>query len=415
MAAPFRLAHVLKRYPRLSETFIINEMLELQRQGIAITIVAMKDPGEAIVHENVRALRAPIYYFPPKACMAFERLMVRSLQSFAGDASLLGPDILQGEWSRDDYVAWLQAAMFAPFLSSLGIDRIHAHFATSATTAALALSMMTGIPFSFTAHAKDIYHESVNPKALAEKIHRARFVITVSDFNKRYLQDVLASEGWSGRILRLYNGIDLERFRPSAVDKDPELVVSVGRLVQKKGFEYLVEACKILKEQGRRFRCVIIGEGEERIALEKRLAQYSLEHEVALLGPRTQAEVMQIVQAATAFVLPCVIGDDGNRDGLPTVLLEAMALGVPVISTTVTGIPEIIETGCTGLLVEERNPHALAQALQRLLDSAPLHKQLREAALQKVRKDFNLAVNAKTLLGYFLTGGSGHAHPVSLS
>jgi len=192
-------------------------------------------------------------------------------------------------------------------------------------------------------------------------------------------------------------------------------VVSVGRLVQKKGFEYLVEACNILKAQGRHFRCVIIGEGEERIALEKRIAQYSLEREVALLGPRTQAEVMQIVQAATAFVLPCVIGDDGNRDGLPTVLLEAMALGVPAISTAVTGIPEIIETGCTGLLVEEKNPHALAQALQRLLDSAPLRKQLREAALQKVRKDFDLAVNAKTLMGYFLTGGSGLAHPVSLS
>ena len=184
--------------------------------------------------------------------------------------------------------------------------------------------------------------------------------------------------------------------------------------MQKKGFEYLVEACKILKEQGRRFRCVIIGEGEERIALEKRIAQYPLQHEVALLGPRTQAEVMQIVQAATAFVLPCVIGDDGNRDGLPTVLLEAMALGVPVVSTAVTGIPEIIETGYTGILVEEKNPHALAQALQRLLDSAPLRKQLREAALQKVRQDFNLAVNVKTLTGYFMAGRSALAHSVSL-
>jgi colanic acid/amylovoran biosynthesis glycosyltransferase len=124
---------------------------------------------------------------------------------------------------------------------------------------------------------------------------------------------------------------------------------------------------------------------------------------------------MRIVQAAAAFALPCVVGDDGNRDGLPTVLLEAMALGVPVISTAVTGIPEIIEDGCTGFLVEEKNPHALAQAIRTLLDCAPLRKQLSQAALQKVRKDFNLAVNVKTLMGYFLAGSSGLAHSVPLS
>jgi colanic acid/amylovoran biosynthesis glycosyltransferase len=414
MAEPFRLAYVLKRYPRLSETFILNEMLELQRQGIDITILAMKDPGEAIVHEHVQALRAQVYYFPPKARLASEGWAARSLTSFSGDTSLSGPDARQGGWSRDDQTAWLQAAMFAHFLGSLGIDHIHAHFATSATTAALVLSGMTGIPCSFTAHAKDIYHESVNTTALAEKIQSARFVITVSDFNKEYLRGLLASEGKSGRIIRLYNGIDLDRFRPFEGDKDPELLVGVGRLIQKKGFGYLIEACKILKEQGRRFRCVIIGEGDERVSLEKRIAQYSLRQEVSLLGPKTQAEVVRIVQTAAAFVLPCVVGDDGNRDGLPTVLLEAMALGVPVVSTAVTGIPEIIEDGSTGLLVEEKNPHALAQSMHRLLDSAPLRKQLSEAALQRVRKDFNLTVNVRTLRGYFLAGRSGRAHPVSL-
>jgi glycosyltransferase involved in cell wall biosynthesis len=415
MAEPFRLAYVLKRYPRLSETFILNEMLELQRQGIDITIVAMKDPGEAIMHDRVRALKAPIYYLPPKACIAVEKLAVRTLTRFSGNASLLGPDVLQAEWSRSDYSAWLQAAMVAPFLKSLGIDHIHAHFATSATTAALALSTMTGIPFSFTAHAKDIYHDSVDAKALAEKIQRARFVITVSEFNQRYLQELLVAEGKSGRDLRLYNGIDLKRFRPCEGDKDPDLLVGVGRLIQKKGFAYLVQACKILKEQGRRFRCAIIGEGDERISLEQRIAHDALQHEVSLLGARTQAEVMQLVQTAAAFVLPCVVGDDGNRDGLPTVLLEAMALGVPVVSTAVTGIPEIIDTGHTGLLVEEKNPHALARAMATLLDSAPLRQRLREAALQKVCNDFDLAVNVKTLKGHFLAGRSVRAHSVSLS
>jgi glycosyltransferase involved in cell wall biosynthesis len=399
MAGPFRLAYVLKRYPRLSETFILNEVLELQRQGINITIVAMKDPGEAIVHDNVRALKAPIYYLPPKACIGFEKLAVRALTSFSGNTSLLGPETLRGEWSRGDYSAWLQAAMVAPLVKSLGIDHIHAHFATSATTAALALSTMTGIPFSFTAHAKDIYHESVDQKALAEKIQRARFVITVSEYNRAYLRRTYG--GAAAQVQRIYNGLDLERFRYEAPWERPARIVAVGRLVEKKGFADLIEACALLAGQGRHFSCQIVGTGPLESHLRARIGQLGLQANVELVGPRSESEVMKLIQGAAVLTLPCVIGMDGDRDGLPTVLLEAMALGTPCVSTDVTGIPEVVRDGETGLMVPQHEPAALAEAIERLLGDSRLRVQLAGQARRLIEAEFDLRRNAARLRAIF--------------
>ncbi|MBI2875302.1 MAG: glycosyltransferase [Candidatus Tectomicrobia bacterium] len=407
MKQPLRVAYVLKRYPRLSQTFVVNEMLELQRQGVEVTIVALKDSGEEVVHEKSRALQASIYYFPPASAIPLEGWALRHHEGLSGEPRWLGLDALGGEETREEQVTWIQAALVAPLLKKLGIDHLHAHFATRAATAASFMSRITGIPYSFTAHARDIYHESVNQKALAEKIERASFVITVSDFNRNYLEALIRSEGRSGQIIRLYIGMDLVQLRPVGGEWEPDLLVSVGRLVQKKGLDYLIEACRILKEKGRRFRCLIIGEGEERAALEGQVAQASLQEEVSLMGARPHPEVIRTIQRAAAFVLPCVVGEDGDRDGLPTVLLEAMALGTPVISTRIAGIPEMIAHGQTGLLVEERDPVALAQAVEELLASATLPGRLGESALEKVRREFDLAENVRRLKGYFLSGGEG--------
>lgn len=411
--SPFKVCYFLKRYPRLSETFIVNEMRELQQQGINISIVAKYASDEEIVHENVQALDIPIYYLPSVSSIPHTSWEVRYLENLSSTPSLLRRDTLKGRLSKKDYnnKTLVEAAMIAPFIENLGIDLIHAHFASWAATAASFVSDLTGIPYSFTAHAKDIYHESVDKTVLTEKIAKARFVITVSDFNKRYLEGLLRSEGRSGQIIRLYNGIDLEQFSPLDIEKEPNLIVGVGRLTPKKGFKYLIEACRILREKGRDFYCVIIGKGDERAALEKLVEQHSLTEKVSLLGAKTQAEVIRIIQKATVFVLPCIVSNDGDRDGLPTVLPEAMALGVPVVSTDVTGIPEIIAHERTGLLVEEKNPSALADAIETLLDSESLCKKLSRAALVKVREEFNLVENVKTLKDYFLSGGSCNQPP----
>lgn len=414
MTERLRIAYILKRYPRLSETFIVNEMRELARQGVDVTIVAIKDSGETIVHDHARSLKAPIYYLPPKTSFLWEAMFVRFLETLSSDPELAGSETLKGKLSKEDYVTLLQASVFAPFLKSLGVHHLHAHFATSATTAAYFFSLLSGIPYSFTAHAKDIFHNSVDRKILAEKIEKASFVVTVSEFNRRYLQALLNSESRQGQIMRLYNGIDLGLFKPAQAKKEPGLIVAVGRLVQKKGFAHLIEACRILKQRAKNFRCAIIGEGPEKAALEAQIARYALEPQVSLLGAKAQSEVMALVGGAHVFVLPCVIADDGNRDGLPTALLEAMALGVPVLSTRITGIPEIIENGVSGLLVEEKNPQALAEGLELLLERAELCNRLSKAALRKVRKDFDVAVNVKSLKNKF-AGVCRFENPVPLS
>lgn len=378
---PFKVCYLLKRYPRLSQTFVLDEMLELQRQGLDVTVAALKPSEEEIAHDRCRELKGSVHYL---SLLATEGPAVRF---FAEEAFSLST----------------QAERIASLVTRLGINHIHAHFATWAAAAASLVSERTGLPFSFTAHARDIYHRSVDAKGLGEMIRKARFVVTVSDFNKRYLEGLI-SPG-EGRIVRLYNGVDLQRLRPTNQGGDPELILGVGRLVRKKGFHVLIDACRILKKKGRPFRCVLIGEGEERADLEKRIESDSLQKDLFLLGARTQNEVIEWMRRASVFVLPCIVSEDGDRDGLPTVLPEAMAVGTPVISTSVSGIPEIVRHGETGLLVDEGDPEGLADAIVSLLASRELQNRLAAAALQKVRSDFSLSENVRRLGGLFLKGG----------
>jgi glycosyltransferase involved in cell wall biosynthesis len=378
----FKVCYLLKRYPRLSQTFVLNEMLELHRQGLDITVVALKESGEEIAHESYRELKGSVCY------LSLSPSSAPVVRSVADEPSLS-----------------TQADRIASIVTRLGVDHIHAHFATWAASAASLVSERTGLPFSFTAHARDIYHRSVDRKALGEMIRKARFVVTVSDFNRRYLEGLI-SPG-EGRVVRLYNGVDLKRFRPTDRERDPDLIVGIGRLVKKKGFHILIDACRILKEKGRPFRCVLIGEGEERVDLEKRIEMYSLEKDLFLLGARTQNEVIEWVRRASVFALPCIVCEDGDRDGLPTVLPEAMAVGAPVISTPVSGIPEIVRDGETGRLVAENDPQALADAIEEILSSRELQTRLKDRALQRVRSDFSLSENVKRLKELFLMEGRG--------
>lgn len=397
------VCYILKRYPRLSETFIVNEIQELQRQGIQVTILAQKNADEPVVHEAVRRLNVPVYYLPPPSAIPRKNWALRFLPSFYEQALVIAPDELRGNATAEDHMAMIQASLVAPFLQHLGVNHIHAHFATWATSMASAVSKLTGIPYSFTAHAKDIYHESVDTKLLVEKIAHARFVITVSDFNKNYLENILTSHGRQGRIIRLYNGIDLTRFSPVSGEKELQLIMGVGRLVEKKGFDDLIDACHILKNRNQPFHCIIVGEGQERMVMEKRIAEFSLEKEISLLGAKPQEDVIGLLRRATMFVLPCKIGNDGNRDGLPTVIIEAMALGTPVISTRIVGIPEMIDHEQNGILVNEKDPEGLADAINLLLDAKDRRTQFSEAAVIKAQRDFDLTKNVTVLKDYFLS------------
>ncbi len=290
--------------------------------------------------------------------------------------------------------------------ATFGIDHVHVHFASTAASVAYYLHRLGGPTYSITAHAKDIYHQSVSPVALRRKLRAAAFTVTVSDFNLRHLEGLLAADGGApARLVRLYNGLDLERFRlrpvapPTRLADAPPLILGVGRLVEKKGFDDLIRACALLRDQGRAFRCAIVGKGENLGALRGLIAQLGLEDSVQLPGPLPRESLLELYPQAALLAAPCVIGDDGNRDGLPTVLLEAAALGVPLVSTPVTGIPELVRDGETGWLVPPRDPAALAQAMARVLSSPEEGGRRALLARRHMETGFDLRRNVTILKG----------------
>jgi glycosyltransferase involved in cell wall biosynthesis len=273
-----------------------------------------------------------------------------------------------------------------------GVTHLHAHFGTSPTTVARLAAHFAGLTYSFTAHAKDIFHETVRRDDLARKLRDAAAVVTVSDYNVKFLSE--RYETSAAHLQRIYNGLDLEQFRFQLPVARAPHVVAVGRLVEKKGFADLVDACAILKARRSEFSCAIIGTGPLEIELREQIDRLGLVGTIELLGPRPQYEIVQLVQSAAVLAAPCVVGEDGNRDGLPTVLLEAMALGTPCVSTDVTGIPEVVRDGETGLLIPQHDPGALANELERLLTEPELGVNLAVHARELIESEFDVNENA---------------------
>ncbi|MFV2067335.1 MAG: glycosyltransferase family 4 protein, partial [Pirellulales bacterium] len=269
------------------------------------------------------------------------------------------------------------------------------------TTVTRLAARMANISYSFTAHAKDIFHETVDNDQLANKLADAAAVVTVSDFNVRHLKS--RHGGAAHRVRCIYNGLDLDAFPYRSPEVRPRRIVAVGRLVEKKGFDDLIEACALLVEEEIDFDCQIIGTGDQHDPLQAEIADLGLTDRVQLIGARPQAEVIAAIQQASVLAAPCVVGADGNRDGMPTVLLESMALGTPTVATSVTGIPELVRDGETGCLVPEREPRALATALRRLLDDGPLRVQLARNGRRLIEHSFDVHRSAACLRDIFRT------------
>jgi glycosyltransferase involved in cell wall biosynthesis len=384
-------------YPRFSETFILSELLELERQGVELHVFALKRPDDGIAHADVARLRAPVTYLPqslPGLLWAQRRALRRTPLRVL---SQLIAAVRKGRLASAKHV--LQAGAIAPRLVGGGYEHLHAHFASGATSVALHASRLTGIPYSFTAHAKDIFLDSVRPNDLARKLARARFAVTVSDYNVRRLQEFANGTP----VVRIYNGLELTCFAPKRGPRErPPLVLAVGRLIEKKGFDDLVRACSLLATAGVDFRCDIVGKGSLEHDLRALVKQLGLTGRVRLVGPLPREQLVDLYPRGAVLAAPCVVGGDGNRDGLPTVLIEAMAMGVPVVATPVTGIPELVEDGVTGLLVAERDPSALARAIERLLGNEYLARRLAAAARRRIEESFDLQQNVAQLRRLFL-------------
>lgn len=383
-----KIGYVVKRYPRYSETFIVNEILAHEAAGVNLEIFSLLPPTDAHFQDVIARVRAPVHYLPS------EGSKVPSFWHTLAQAGKELPDFWNrlGNAGEEEVRDIAQGVALARYVKREGIHHLHAHFASAPANVARLAAMLAGITYSFTAHAKDIFHQAVRREDLARKFREATAAVTVSDYNVTYLREVAGD-----KLIRVYNGLDLNRFPFSAPERRLPRIVGIGRLVEKKGFADLLEACALLKARGCTFDCQIIGSGDQEQPLRAQIDHHGLQKHVELLGPRPQSEIIACLQTASVLAAPCVIGEDGNRDGLPTVLIEAMALGTPCVSTDVTGIPEIVRHRETGIIVAQRNPGALADEMQRLLESPSERVRLAMQGRQLIEAEFDVHRNAARL------------------
>ncbi len=386
-----RVGYVLKMYPRFSETFIVTELLSMEEQGVDLEIFSLRSPVDGRFHESLARVKAPVCYLDAggKASEAWETL--RRGRSALG--SRLEHEL--DELLEVSLIDACQAIELALAVRRRGITRLHAHFATVATTVARLASRLAGVPYSFTLHAKDIFNEGVDQAQLRTKLADSAAAITVSDFNERYLKTRFGDSAKT--VVRVYNGIDLDLFSMEPPVSRPPVVVAVGRLVEKKGFHHLLDAIALLVRRGRTVHLDLVGGGIEQAGLKARADALGVAGQVTFHGPLTQLEARDRIRGAAVLAAPCIVGADGNRDGLPTVILEGLALGTPVVATPVTGIPEAVLDGHTGLLVPEGDVPALADALCRLLDDPDLRCRLADAGRRHVEANFDSRVNVRQL------------------
>jgi glycosyltransferase involved in cell wall biosynthesis len=392
---PRRVAYLLKRFPRLSETFVLNEILELRRLGVDITVYALMDPLERTVHPAAQALQPEVVYLHTRVESGRSWWRLGSGAALRAAAHPWGAVRLA--WmlatvhrSAVSFRHAVESLWLARDLQRRGIGHLHAHFAHSPAAVAHFARLAGGPGFSFTAHAKDLY--TTLPRNLRLRARAARFVITCTEHNGGYLKRLLG-DGPAVSVNVIHHGTDLRRFHPSPRAPEPGLILSVGRLVPKKGFPTLIEALDRLRDTQPALRCEIFGTGPERSALEGLAAGLRLRDRITFVGARPQDDVIAAYRRAALFVLAPVVLDDGDRDGIPNVLVEAMASGVPVVSTRISGIPELIEDGVDGLLVAPSDPDALAAAMGTLLGNPDLAERLAAAARRKVETCFDLSVN----------------------
>ncbi|QHM74626.1 Alpha-D-kanosaminyltransferase [Mixta theicola] len=402
------IGYVLKRYPRFSETFVVNEILAHERSGLKIDIFALGPVEEAYFQDGIARVRAPVTRLADKqrsseAYWTLWQQACQQLPDFTTRMSVLY------SYSVHEVA---QAIMLALAVQERGIQHLHAHFATRATTVARLAAKLSGISYSFTAHAKDIYFPYEKPTQIELKLRDALRAITVSDYNLDYLhsQSPVAAD----KVVRIYNGLDLAQFSYLAPVQRPRQILAIGRLVAKKGFHVLIDALDILRARNEEFSCTLIGDGPLCPTLAAQIQRLGLGDRVTLSGSRPQPEVKAAVQQAAMVVAPSVISEEGDRDGLPTVLLEAMALGTPVISTEVAGIPELVSDEITGLCVTPGDPLALADAMQRLLNDPALQLTLAQQARHCIEQSFDIDRNSARMREIFACAGVKYAATPSL-
>ena len=395
------VAYLMSRFPKISETFVLYEILALQRLGLHIEIFSLVHHKEEVVHLEAQAVSDRVHYgsLVSRAMLAAQLywLYMRPGAYLRAWWQAIRGNITSLKFLVRALAVVPKASLFARQMQVLGVEHVHAHWATHPTLAAYVVHRLTGLPYSFTAHANDIF---VKRPMLDEKIRQAKFVITISEYNRQFLQNLYGSMAADKTVI-IHCGIDPEVFKPPKSRSEQFTIICVASLEEKKGHTYLIEACARLKAQNIEFLCLLVGDGPARSQIKAQVDRLNLEEHVILLGYQPRHLVSQLLREASLMVLPSVTARHGRKEGIPVALMEALAVEMPVIATAISGIPELIENERTGLLVPERDSAAIAAALLRLYKTPQLGRQLGSAGRAKVLQDFNLRRNAAALYDLF--------------
>ncbi len=400
-----KIAYLAPEIPALSATFVTSEILQLEQLGFTVLPVSVHRPGVLArgPAEDELAGRTQYLYETQNAALLLEsvgqflaapgRFAATKLMAL-GDACSPG---LSLHTRLGTLYRFMAAGKLARMLRQAGCRHLHAHFAHIPADLAMYASRLAGISFSFTCHANDLFQRGW---LLRQKVERARFTVAISDYNRRFLESLGAA---AEKIHVIHCGVDCSRFSPdfSARLNAPPRVGTLGRLVEKKGVDVLLRACTLLKARGVPFRLEIAGDGPDRPMLEALSAELGLADSVAFVGGLAHSRVADWVKGLDLFALACRKDSSGDMDGIPVVLMEAMAGGTAVVSTRITGIPELITDGSAGLLAEPNNPEDLARAIGQVLINGDLRDSFRRAAADRVTAEFNLEKSVDRLSHLF--------------
>lgn len=386
-------AYLFERFPSFTQTFCYREVAEVVRQRLAPWIFSVRRPEGEPPQDFPGGLAGHVRYLPEEDELGEEFRWLKRCDRL--------PEPLRAEEARlkgaRDKARVQEAGWLGGQFKAAGIGHVHTHFAGIAARTAYWLHRHYRVGFSFTAHANDVFCPPDDDLSvtLDDLVGAARFVVAVSDFGARNLRERFPQA--ADRIVRVYNGVDVRSFPTANPAANGPRIVAVGRYVEKKGFDDLIAACAILKARGTAFDCQIVGEGPLEADLAARVAAAGLQGTVTLTGPKAMPEVAALLGTARVFALPCVVETDGGMDNLPTVIAEAMACGLPVVSTTLAGVPEMVVNGQTGLLVPSRSPEKLAVALERTLAEPATAASFGAEGRKRAQALFDLEVTGRAL------------------
>jgi glycosyltransferase involved in cell wall biosynthesis len=399
-----KVAYLVSRFPKLTETFVLNELVAVENQGVNVELYPLIREKAEKMHPAAEAWvrRA---HFTPLMSRSILRANLQTLARKPGKYLRALGDLL---WGTRNSLRFFQGAVaffpksvyLAQKMQQAGITHIHAHFASHPAASAFVIHRLTGIPYSFTAHGSDIHRDQ---SMLAEKTAESAFVVPISRFNRKVILDACGGKH-SEKMHVIHCGVDTSRFVPNGMIAripGPLRILCIGTLHEVKGQTHLIEACRILKQQNVDFSCHFIGDGPDEIGLAEQARQAGLEKQVFFHGRLDQAEVLLHLHAADLLVAPSVPSRDGRREGIPVVLMEAMACGLPVVSSRLSGIPEIVDENVNGFLTEPGDAQAIAAAIQCFEANPELREKFGAEGRRKVEREFDLVTSAGQLARLF--------------